>query len=43
MSGRYLLLWLACCASRLAAQDPFEIHIYDYERMTWGQYSLELT
>lgn len=28
-------------ASKLFAQDPFEIHIYEYEPMTIGQYSLE--
>jgi hypothetical protein len=27
--------------STLAAQDPFEIHIYEYEPMRLGQYSLE--
>ena len=27
--------------SRLTAQDPFEIHIYEYEPMPWGEYSLE--
>jgi hypothetical protein len=34
---------LACafCASSALAQDPFEIHIYEYEPMTRGQYSLE--
>ena len=30
-----------CCASRLLAQDPFEIHIYEFEPMDLGQYSLE--
>ena len=28
-------------ASKAAAQDPFEIHIYEYEPMGWGEYSLE--
>lgn len=28
-------------ASRLAAQDPFEIHVYEYEPMSMGEYSLE--
>jgi len=28
-------------AGRALAQDPFEIHIYEYEPMTRGQYSLE--
>ena len=23
------------------SQDPFEIHIYEYEPMHWGEYSLE--
>jgi hypothetical protein len=37
-----LLLLFLCAASRLAAQDPFEIHIYEYEPMSWRQYSLEV-
>jgi hypothetical protein len=41
MYGRCLLLSLTCCASQLAAQDPFEIHIYEYEPLWRGQYSLE--
>lgn len=41
MRARSLLLSLLCYAPRLAAQDPFEIHIYEYEPMSWGQYSLE--
>jgi hypothetical protein len=28
-------------ASRLATQDPFEIHVYEYEPMRLGEYSLE--
>lgn len=28
-------------ATELRAQDPFEIHIYEYEPMSWRQYSLE--
>ena len=36
-----LLLSLICCAPQLAAQDPFEIHIYEYEPLWRGQYSLE--
>jgi hypothetical protein len=32
---------LLCAAARLAAQDPFEIHIYEYEPLTLGEYSLE--
>ncbi len=27
--------------ARAAAQDPFEIHVYEYEPMPWGEYSLE--
>jgi hypothetical protein len=37
----WFLLGCLCFASPLAAQDPFEIHIYEYEPMTWGQTSLE--
>jgi hypothetical protein len=36
-----LLLALLFGASIAFAQDPFEIHIYEYEPMTRGQYSLE--
>jgi hypothetical protein len=36
-----LVLTLLTFASRMPAQDPFEIHIYEYEPMTRGQYSLE--
>jgi hypothetical protein len=32
---------LVFCAIRLAAQDPFEIHIYEYEPLSRGEYSLE--
>lgn len=35
-----LFLWIYC-GSILFAQDPFEIHIYEYEPMTLGEYSLE--
>ena len=34
------VLWLAT-AVPVAGQDPFEIHIYEYEPMARGQYSLE--
>lgn len=34
------LIWLSA-APPLQAQDPFEIHIYEYEPMRLGQYSLE--
>ena len=27
--------------SRASAQDPFEIHIYEYEPLSWREYSLE--
>ena len=30
-----------CLASMALGQDPFEIHIYEYEPMTRGQYSPE--
>lgn len=36
--------WLPICllfVSNAAAQDPFEIHVYEYEPMTLGEYSLE--
>ena len=36
----YLPLLLAYPLT-LAAQDPFEIHVYEYETMSLGQYSLE--
>jgi hypothetical protein len=36
-----LLVGLLCCAWRLPAQDPFEIHIYEYEPLSLGEYSLE--
>lgn len=36
-----LLVLLGGCAPTLPAQDPFEIHIYEYEPLTRGQYSLE--
>jgi hypothetical protein len=41
IAPRFLLFFLFCAAAPLAAQDPFEIHIYEYEPMTRGQYSLE--
>jgi hypothetical protein len=40
MRVRLLLLSLPGSTLRLAAQDPFEIHIYEYEPMRRGQYSL---
>jgi hypothetical protein len=36
-----LLAFLASFATPLAAQDPFEIHVYEYEPMPLGAYSLE--
>jgi hypothetical protein len=39
--GAFVPLLLLCYAPRIAAQDPFEIHIYEYEPMTRGQYCLE--
>ena len=41
MRARILLLAGLWFLSRGSAQDPFEIHIYEYEPMTRGQYSLE--
>lgn len=29
------------CIARVAAQDPFEIHVYEYEPLSWREYSLE--
>jgi len=37
----FLLISLLAYAPIVAAQDPFEIHIYEYEPMTWQEYSLE--
>ena len=37
----YLSLTWLCFVSITSAQDPFEIHIYEYEPMTRGEYSLE--
>src|SRR5580658_4524753 len=39
-SARLLLVGV-CCAWQVLAQDPFEIHVYEYEPMPWGEYSLE--
>jgi len=36
-----LMACLVCGAVRLKAQDPFEIHIYEYEPLVLGAYSLE--
>ena len=40
MRARFFLLGL-WCLSRASAQDPFEIHIYEYEPLSWREYSLE--
>jgi hypothetical protein len=37
----YLPMAMLGCATVLSAQDPFEIHIYEYEPMAPGEYSLE--
>jgi len=41
MRGKLLLLAGFLLASRAWAQDPFEIHIYEYEPLAWREYSLE--
>ena len=41
MRGNHLFALLLAVASCVAAQDPFEIHIYEYEPLSRGQYSLE--
>ena len=38
---KWRLLLLYCCGWKAFAQDPFEIHIYEYEPMPLGEYSLE--
>src|SRR5258707_5343675 len=40
MRGKLLLL-AALCLSRASAQDPFEIHVYEYESLSWKEYSVE--
>jgi len=37
----FLLLSSLLYAPSLAAQDPFEIHVYEYEPLTRGQYTFE--
>jgi len=37
----YLLGLLACAAGLARAQDPFEIHVYEYETLHPGQFTLE--
>ena len=41
MRGMFLLLAGLACVERVSAQDPFEIHIYEYEPLSWRSYSLE--
>jgi hypothetical protein len=41
MPRNILLLAAFLFASRASAQDPFEIHVYEYEPLTWQEYSLE--
>jgi hypothetical protein len=41
MQCKLLLLAGFVCLSRASAQDPFEIHIYEYEPLSWREYSLE--
>src|SRR5580704_1514585 len=38
---RGVLFCLLGCAPMLCAQDPFKIHIYEYEPLTLNEYSLE--
>jgi hypothetical protein len=41
MRGELFLLAGFWCLSRASAQDPFEIHIYEYEPLSRREYSLE--
>ena len=41
MRFRVLSLLLLGGVPEVWAQDPFEIHIYEYEPQSWKQYSLE--
>jgi hypothetical protein len=41
MQGRILLLAGLLCLARASAQDQFEVHIYEYEPLSWREYSLE--
>lgn len=43
MRGSILVLavFLSLPLSRASAQDPFEIHIYEYEPLSWREYSFE--
>jgi hypothetical protein len=41
MRGVYILCSLACATVLAPAQDPFEIHVYEYETLHPGQFTLE--
>jgi hypothetical protein len=41
MRYRWLPLVFLLGAFKATAQDPFEIHVYEYEPLSWRQYSLE--
>src|SRR5579863_5803568 len=41
MRGALLLLAGLCWLPAASAQDSFEIHIYEYEPLSWREYSLE--
>jgi hypothetical protein len=41
MHRKLLLLAGFVCLSPAFAQDPFEIHVYEYEPLSWREYSLE--
>ena len=41
MRGTVLLLATLCLVPGASAQDPFEIHVYEYEPLSWREYSLE--
>ena len=39
--GRLVPLWFLLTAWQVYAQDPFEIHVYEYESLKPGEFSLE--
>jgi hypothetical protein len=41
LSKRYAIVDVPAIENTCEAQDPFEIHIYEYEPLSWNQYSLE--
>jgi hypothetical protein len=41
LASTFKLLLLAGCWSLVKAQDPFEIHVYEFEPLSWREYSLE--